>query len=228
MGKVYPVTLIAAPNPIINRHRRGLSLFELLVVFAIASVLGGLAFYATTHLIHRTKHQRVIEEHRLIARALQNYSLDFGDIPNSVQGLEPLIRPTVYLANLPKDPFQRGENASYLYLVPNNREVSAVLISPGPDQKFHLPDELWEFAHFVNVDQSMIPPSVRARLAASQRGDQLGRAGASQAQQAGESTPNRPRMMNEAQTAMLMTYINLAQYHPDRGTEGDIITVTYH
>lgn len=164
----------------------------------------------------------------MISRALQNYSLDHGDIPAASQGLATLLRPTVYMGNLPRDPFQRGEQSTYLYLVPNNREVAAVLISPGPDQMFHLPDELWEFAHFSNVDQHMVPASVRARMNARDSGT----FGRSTIVESGEEISTNQfgsrKSMTDAQMAILMTYINLGQYHPDRGTEGDIITVSYY
>ncbi|MCC5875379.1 MAG: prepilin-type N-terminal cleavage/methylation domain-containing protein [Candidatus Sumerlaeia bacterium] len=210
-----------------SSRSRGLSLFELLVVLTIAAVLAGLAYFAMTNVLHRTKHQRVLEEHRLLSRALQNYSLDHGNIPAASQGLAPLLRPTVYMASLPRDPFQTGETSSYLYLVPNHREVAAILISPGPDQKFHLPDELWEFAYFHNVDQNMIPASVRARHSGRDNGP-IGTASSMSLEDNVTHEIGTNKSMSESQMAILMTYINLGQYHPDRGAEGDIITVTYY
>jgi type II secretory pathway pseudopilin PulG len=214
-----------------RRCRKALSLFELLVVFLIATVLAGLAFMGSMNILHRAKHQRVLEEHRIISRALQNYKLDHGDVPAPQQGLLPLLRPTVYLGSVPKDPFQAVPDATYLYLVPNTRDIAAVLISPGPDGKFNLPEELWDFAGTEFVDEHLVPPMVRARVTqrriGSFRPDNPEYPGTATPITDGESNRPVPATMSESQVAILMTYIRLAQYSPDSGTDGDIITVAY-
>lgn len=202
---------------------------------AIAAILAGLAYFAMTNLVHRTKYSRVVEEHRLIARALQNYSLDFAAIPAASQGFSPLLRPTVYLGSLPRDPFQTGPNSSYLYVVPNSPEIAAVIISPGPDGRFHLPGPLWEYAGITHIDSNMLPPVVvasREREMLERQHKFIPSPGRPDMPASSAQRPRgafgRPGVMTESDLAMLHTYINLAQYNPDTGGSGDIITLVYY
>lgn len=204
---------------------------------AIAAVLAGLAYVATTSLVNRTKYSRVVEEHRLIARAIQNYSLDFASIPAPSQGFGPLLRPTVYLGSLPLDPFQQGTGSTYLYVVPNSLEIAAVIISPGPDGRFHLPEPLWAYASTSQINQRLLPPVVAAQkerdaLEALHRRTSPSsapeRTVTSSLQRPTRPSSLRPGAMSESEVAMLLTYINLAQYNPDTGGSGDIITLVYY
>lgn len=249
-----------------TKARRGLTLFELMVVVTIAVILFVAAIYSSGSILTRTKVSRVKEDHRVVMRALQNYSVDNSGFPPTVAGLASLVRPSTYLGVLPTDPFQRRQGATYLYIKPDSRDIAAVLVSPGPDGDFDLPMELWQFVNLSTIDGAMIPASAMAMLQRAGRqmevavgaarpsgraesgghpadgGPVAAAAGDSGAQQTrhGEGAdrapalapamPSRPMAgtMTEAHLSALTTYINLAQFDPERGGDGDIITVIWY
>lgn len=188
---------------------RGLTLFELGVVVLIAVILLIVSVYSLRGFVVRTKWSRVKEDQRVLSRALQNYIMDYSSLPALDQGLRPLVQPTAYLGALPRDPFQKG-SYSYIYVTPNSSQIASVIISPGPDGDLDLPDELWPFVSMVGVSPDLVPPQ-QASLSAV----------------LGIALPPREThaAMTEAQAAILNTYVNLAQYSPDKGNDGDIVTV---
>lgn len=199
---------IGPPGP--ARHR-GLTLFELTTVLTVVFILALMAFYSSRALVERTKVGRVREEHRLLARALQNYNVDYADFPDSTIGLEVLVRPTAYMGSVPQDPFQPG-GGTYVYLRCKAVEGGCVLISPGPDGDFDLPTELWSLADTSHIAASQLPPGARFT-------------DRSMASFAGTTGPApAPKPVSEAQLAVLRTYMRLAQYDPEKGPDGDIIT----
>ncbi len=200
-----------------NGHgRRGLSLFELAVVVAIGVVVFAVMLYSSRGLITQTKVSRVQEEHRAITRALQNYALDYSALPGAKQGLASLSRPTAYLGSVPEDPFQ--DHGTYLYLSPPSGELVSLVISPGPDGDFDLPQELWRFTNVGSVDRERVPVTVlRSEL------EELTVSAAAMAEHDPEDTLRQP--MSEAEAAILSTYLQLGSYDPAKGEDGDIITV---
>lgn len=195
-------------------RNRGMTLFELAVVATIAVILVGLGLYSTQSLINRTKVSRVQEEQRAISRALQNYMLDYTTLPPSKTGLRSLTRPTAYLGSVPRDPFQ-GEQGGYLYLMPDSHEVAALIISPGPDGDFDLPEELWRFAATKDIKSDLIPVK-KSRMA-----EFSGLAGFNAPGEQQKATGG----LTETEAAILSTYLRLGRYDPSKGEDGDIITV---
>lgn len=210
-----------------GQSTRAMTLFELAVVMTIAIVLVGLAVFSTGSLVMRTKVSKVQEEHRVVARALQNYQLDYADFPGVRQGLASLVRPTAYLASLPDDPFQ-DNGGTYLYLQPQLHDTGAFLISPGPDGDFDLPPELWAFTNHQDIAADLIPAPVMASLSMKEDGRLGPLAGGylPGVPQAGEGNQSSspPVLMNATERAILSTYLRLGAYHPDKGNDGDIIT----
>jgi type II secretory pathway pseudopilin PulG len=190
-----------------SKSRHGITLFELGVVVTIALVLLALAFLSLRTLLVRTKVSRVREDQRVLSRAIENYVMDYSSLPSKEQGLVPLTRPTAYLGALPRDPFQGESGASYVYLSPNSSQIASVLISPGPDGDLDIPAELWPFISVRNIDSRLLPDVPSSFL------------------RAGNASAAGDKPMTDAQLAVLTTYINLAQFSPEKGNDGDIITV---
>lgn len=132
--------------------RRAMTLFELAVVFSIGAILVTLAVISTQSLVNRTKASRVLEEHRLVAQALQNYATDHQDLPTAEQGLV-LLEQRGYLSVLPTDPFRKAH--TYVYLNFGSRDYPPLLVSPGPDGRLNLPRELHRFASLTSDAPAM-------------------------------------------------------------------------
>jgi type II secretory pathway pseudopilin PulG len=115
--------------------RRGLTFFEVTVVFVVIAILVAVIFFGTRRLTVETQLARVHEEHRVISRALQNYYVDYSDFPTQGQGLVVLSEPVTYLASLPRDIFARGVSAeTYAYRTAQvGIQTVWVLVSRGPD-----------------------------------------------------------------------------------------------
>lgn len=119
-----------------RRPCRGVTFFEITVVFVVIAILVVVAVLSTRRLAVETKLARVREEHRVLTRALQNYYFDLSDFPTQIQGLAPLREPVTYLASIPRDIFARGEDRSQPYVYRTwHGELQTVwlLLSRGPD-----------------------------------------------------------------------------------------------
>jgi type II secretory pathway pseudopilin PulG len=117
---------------------RAVTLFELIVVVLVTALLAILFVLSTQFLIVRTKVSRVREEHRVLARALQNYQMDYNNLPSETNGLESLTAPTAYLARVPSDPFSGQEQHAYLYINPDGKNRVYILVSAGPDMQLSI------------------------------------------------------------------------------------------
>lgn len=189
-----------------------MTLFELAVVLVISFILIGLALFSVQGLLARTKVSRVREDHRAVSRALQNYLLDYSSLPPAKNGLATLTRPTAYLGAVPRDPFQ-ARNGGYLYLAPDSHEIAAVIISPGPDGDFDLPEELWRFASTKDIDKNLLPVRQSKMNSFASPGAEL-------------AFPQfRSSGITEAEAAILSTYLRLGRYDSLKGEDGDIVTV---
>lgn len=119
-----------------------MSLFELVVVIAVGAILVLLLLFSTRTVLIQTKVNRVREEHRQLALALSRYSLDYGTAPGAELGLDALVRGSRGRSALPVDPFQ-PTGSTYAYLpVPKAAGGGYLLISPGPDGEFDIPEQL--------------------------------------------------------------------------------------
>lgn len=109
------------------------SLFELMVVFVIAAILTALFVYFSGHFIVTTRVSRVKEEHRVLARALQNYEADYGVFPETQPGLHALYGPIAYMVRVPPDPFSDHESEEYAYVSSPGEGYRWLIVSRGPD-----------------------------------------------------------------------------------------------
>ena len=109
------------------------SLFELMVVLAVAAILTAFFVYFSQYMIVRTRVSRVKEEHRVLARALQNYEADYGVFPGTRVGLHALYGPIAYLVAVPPDPFSDGEGEEYAYVSSPGEGYRWLIVSQGPD-----------------------------------------------------------------------------------------------
>lgn len=110
-----------------------ITLFELLVVLAVAAVLMVIFIYSAQYLVINTRISRVKEEHRILSRALQNYEADYSEYPSTRVGLHALNGPIAYMVRVPNDPFSSGESKGYAYVRFPGTRYPWVLISRGPD-----------------------------------------------------------------------------------------------
>lgn len=112
---------------------KGVTLFEFLIVVTVVSILVAILVLAYPSLVTSAKISRVMEEQRVISRALQNYRMDYDCYPTNNQGLKALSAPTAYLAVMPIDPFHSSSGESYYYFYRPRRDIEYLLISVGPD-----------------------------------------------------------------------------------------------
>jgi len=114
---------------------QGVSLFELLVVLVVASVLTAFFVVTAQYLMTSSRVSRVKEEHRVLTRALQNYESDYGGVPNTRMGLHALCAPVAYMVQIPIDPFSPRQNQEYAYVRLPGEESRWLIISEGPDHR---------------------------------------------------------------------------------------------
>lgn len=191
-----------------------MTLFELMVVVLITLILAGLAFLSTSSLLTKTKTSRVFEDQRIVCRAIENYIMDYNAEPPTKTGLTALTHPAAYLGNVPRDPFQKNQGG-YLYLAPANNKIACLIISPGPDGDFDLPDPLWRFASLKDVSLDLVPFHHRKTSARAM----------SNSPQSNTFFPSFKNKITPTEEGILSTYIELGGYHPEKGEDGDIITV---
>lgn len=115
-----------------RRAVRAVSLFELMVVIAVAGILTIFFIYSSQYLMVSTRISRVKEEHRILKRALHNYEADYGSFPDTSAGLHVLDGPVAYLLRVPMDPFS-NENEEYVYVALPGGSYRWVVLSRGPD-----------------------------------------------------------------------------------------------
>ncbi len=153
--------------------RRGVTFFELAVVFVVIAVLVAVVVIGTRRLTIDTKLTRARQEHRVISRALQNYYVDNSSFPIQQQGLDPLSEPVTYLAHIPNDIFAIGEKRGEPYAYRTYREGAQVvwlLISRGPDADLDF--DTLDIAPVVEDEEGIMslasddppPPGLRRRL----------------------------------------------------------------
>jgi len=196
--------------PLPETEPRAVTLFELIVVVVVAAVLAVLLVLSTNFLVVRTKVSRVKEEQRVLVRALQNYQMDYSNLPTESAGLEALVAPTAYLASVPHDPFQRSEpDAAYFYFSPDGIGRSYAIVSAGPDGKL----DVLQFLSWARGTQPRAAPG-------SEFGDS--RMAENESDTAGQDPiPLSP------ETDWFHEYMARYTYDPTNGTvsSGDIISV---
>lgn len=119
-----------------TRHNasKAVSLFELMVVLVVAGILTAFFIYSSQYLIVKTRVSRVTEEHRVLARALQNYEADYGTFPSTSDGLRALGSPIAYIVRVPPDPFSPDEQQEYVYVSSPRFDGRWLIVSQGPDR----------------------------------------------------------------------------------------------
>ena len=117
---------------------RAVTLYEMLVVLAVAGILTVFFCYSAQYLIVTTRVSRVKEEHRVLSRALQNYEADYAGYPNTRTGLHALYAPVAYMVRIPTDPFSASREIEYAYIGAPSAGIRGLIISQGPDRKSDL------------------------------------------------------------------------------------------
>lgn len=205
-----------------GRRQAGITLFELMVVVLILGMIALLGAISVQGIFVRTKISRVQQDHQTIARALENYFLDYGQHPPASVGLEALVRPTAYLGRVPADPFQ-PDGAPYLYVPVERAEVSYLLISAGPNARLEVPGELIRHAALHEAGEASVE-KLLALGPTDERMEAWLRSSRRAAQQPQAIwTPGLP--LSDVDMAILRTYLGLGRYIEERGGDGDIIFV---
>lgn len=190
----------------IRSQRKAMTLFELTAVVAIAVILIGLAVLSMQSLLVSTKVSAVREEQRTLANALQNYQLDYSVYPDTQLGLQSLQNMS-YL-QLPTDPFQRGDH-NFVYLATGSASTGALLISPGPDKDLDIPVPLLAFISLNGIDVSLLEPAEKEEVEGA----------------ALRLAPAPEQYDSALLENLLRSYIQQNQYDPNKGKNGDIITI---
>ncbi len=186
------------------RRNRGISMAELMLVLAIAAILSIFFVYSSRSLVVRTKISRVKEEQRQLARAIQNYQIDYSTLPDVESGLQVLAQSHRYVSELPKDPFQKAQG-TYAYLTGSFTDGVAVIISPGPDGDVDVPAALRPYVSFKGFDIGMVMPVSTSSMTAF------------------GSDPEEAT--KEYLKFILADYIESQQYDPAKGGSGDLLLV---
>lgn len=155
-----PFAFYPQPRPSL----RGVTLFELLAVIAVVSILAVLFTVSSQHFIINTKVSRVKEEHRILARALQNYQIDYNSYPSTLRGLRALTAPTTYLVHVPEDPFSGLNQHSYIYLAKPRDGVEWLIVSAGPDGDIDLRDYLSPASESLTNDSGSAASSTGGQI----------------------------------------------------------------
>lgn len=117
----------------------GYTLFEIMLVLGIISVLVGSAIYLVVGNLDVAKMQRVDTDFQTISTQLKTYQMSNRSFPTTQQGLEALVsRPTVepkprrwvqLMKTVPPDPWGKP----YQYAYPGKTNTTFDLYSFGPD-----------------------------------------------------------------------------------------------
>ena len=127
----------------ITNGKKGITLFELIIVLTVTLILSLIFIFSTKHLVIKTKTERVKEEHRVLSRAIQNYRMDYNDYPLELKSLS---APTAYLSSIPNDPFvSKSPNKTYIYFNHPSDDYHYIIISVGPDGDFDMNELIREY-----------------------------------------------------------------------------------
>jgi type II secretory pathway pseudopilin PulG len=144
-----------------HMSEKGITLFEMMIVMTVTLILSLIFIYSTSHIVVRTKMERVKEEHRVLSRALQNYRMDYNDYPMQMTALN---APTAYLSCLPRDPFlPHSTLPTYEYHYKPSDEYEYIIISAGPDGDLDLDQILDKVQSSSSSDGGAGSGSVRTR-----------------------------------------------------------------
>ena len=132
------------------RSEAAYTLFEIMLVLGIISVLVGSAIFMLGDLLTDSKKQRVDSDAITVTTALKAYEMMAYSMPTTEQGLEALVvqptsqpvpkRWTQKMIEVPKDPW----GTPYLYSNPGKKNPSGFdFYSAGPDRQRDTADDVW-------------------------------------------------------------------------------------
>lgn len=114
---------------------RGLTYGEMLIVLAVFAMLALMFILSSNYALVKTRLSRVMQEQRLIGRALSDYEAQSSGLPTQDEGLDVLLHPISYMTTIPIDPFhdQRDGEREYMYYTNVSASHRSLVISVGPD-----------------------------------------------------------------------------------------------
>lgn len=131
-----------------NRHNRGFTLVELMVVIVIVGIMATMAFVFVLDKPDKTKWRAAQNTMNEITKSLNTYAVEHdGSYPESLEGIA-----SQFGGNIPKDPFS---NENFQYELAN--DVGFRLRCLGKDKQdggAEIPDKDIEFNKFGAVDDS--------------------------------------------------------------------------
>lgn len=187
---------------------------EMLVVLAVFGILAIMLFFSSSLAITKTKLARVLNDQRLLTRALVTYEGEYFTVPDETQGLEAVTHSGMMITQVPIDPFtpnnQQQEYSYYAELSPSYRWI---VVSVGPNGKSE-----------VDLPLTMLRKKAEAALAAER---------AARARHGGRGGRGAAMLSQNVIRAPLMTdqeahdLIIENTYDPTNGVNsaGDVITV---
>ena len=123
----------------------GVTLFELLVVILVTSILTVIFILSSRHVFITSKISRVKEEHKVLNGAINHYQMDFSSVPSNYAGLRALRSSIRYIESVPHDPFSPNLSQEYYYIANPSDKYRYFLISAGPDGDVDLLPLIQEF-----------------------------------------------------------------------------------
>jgi general secretion pathway protein G len=131
------MTLCAPQQTRLFQRNAGLTIIELVIVFAIIAVLSGISIPVYRNYAERHKQRVAIADIHLLAAGIQRFETEYNSLPPSLNGLvdsvtnDPWGRPYQYLNMHSGDPDVAGKRRKDKNLVPINSDYD--LYSKGPD-----------------------------------------------------------------------------------------------
>ncbi len=133
-----------------RRNRAGYTLFEIMLVLGIITVILGSAIYMMSGNLDAAKLQRTDGDFQTIESSLRLYEMSNRAFPTTAQGLEALVtKPTSepmprrwsnIMTAVPKDPWQND----YGYVYPGKRNPASFdIYSFGPDKVEGTDDDVY-------------------------------------------------------------------------------------
>ncbi|HYC99679.1 MAG TPA: type II secretion system protein GspG [Phycisphaerales bacterium] len=141
-----------------TRRSRGFSLLELMLVVVIMGILMSVVIVNLAGAGEKAKREATIVKMKQIKSALAVYSTDFGSMPPTELGLQPLVS-TKALDKVPYDGWKRPLRYMYPGTSPNTTDEPFDLMSAGADGQWNTVDDIniWVIERAESVPNAINP-----------------------------------------------------------------------